>query len=76
MPLFFFFSVLMLKGSGGGGETTKLLACLETAQSELEPGSCPAVARSLYQKTPIFYLETPLFSAKYSVPVCRKMLYI
>lgn len=57
----------MLKGSGGGGETTKLLACLETAQSELEPGSCPAVARSLYQKTPIFYLETPLFSAKYSV---------
>ena len=42
MPLFFFFSILVLKGTGGGGETTKLLACLEMVQSELEPGTCPA----------------------------------
>ena len=41
MPLFFFF-ILVVKGTGGGGEITKLLACLETAQSELEPGTCPA----------------------------------
>lgn len=77
MPLFFFFfsnsDAERIRGRGRDYKT----ACLsETAQSELEPGSCPAVARSLYQKTPIFYLETPLFSAKYSVPVCRKMLYI
>ena len=39
---FFFFSILVLKGTGGEGETTKLLACLEMVQSELEPGTCPA----------------------------------
>lgn len=71
---FFFFQFWCWKDQGRGRDYKT--ACLsETAQSELEPGSCPAVARSLYQKTPIFYLETPL-SVKYSVPVCRKMLYI
>ena len=70
---------MVVKGTGGGGEITKSLACLETAQSELEPGTCPAWHPrpwSLFQKTPLFYLETPFFNAKYSVPVCRKRLYI